>query len=201
MTGWKRRTAEAVAAVALLATLAGCGPGLLIGAGASAALVASEERTLGRQIDDLGLELSINNRLLQTDERLFRKVEVTAKEGRVLLTGSVPTAEDRVEAARLAWSVDGVGEVLNELQVADASLLDYARDNWIIAQLRGRLVTDGEILDLNYTLDSVNGVIYLIGIAQDDAELQRVINYARTIRGVKKVVSHVRIKGTASRSS
>ena len=199
-----RRTRPALLAGGLLlaGVLAGCsGPGIVIGAGATAVAVASDERTVGRQVDDLGLEISINHRLLQKSEVLFRKVEVEANEGRVLLTGSVPTAEDRDEVSRLAWGVEGVKEVLNELQVADSSLGGYAKDSWIITQLRAKLLTDRDVLDLNYTIDSVNGIVYLIGIAQDQAELDRAIGHARTISGVQQVVSHVRLKEDPKRGT
>ena len=49
-------------------------------------------------------------------------------------------------------------------------------------------------MDVNYSVETVNGIVYLIGIAQDEGELTRVTDYARNIGGVVKVVSHVRMK-------
>jgi len=196
-----------LAAIALLAVLAAplgaCSPpAVAIGAGAAAGLAVVDERSLGRQIDDAGLFVAVNSALLQKSEILFRQTSVEVVEARVFLTGAVPTAEDRVEATRLAWSVDGVREVVNELQVSDAaSLADYARDNWIIAQMRARMLGDRQVWDVNYSVDSVNGVVYVMGIAQSEAELERVIGHARTIRGVQRVVSHVRLKSDPRRES
>jgi osmotically-inducible protein OsmY len=88
--------------------------------------------------------------------------------------------------------------VLNEIQVTDrGGLLDFALDTWVSTQLRTKLLLDRDIRALNYNVETVNGVIYLIGIAQNELELERVTNHARTIENVVKVVSHVRIKGAS----
>ena len=90
--------------------------------------------------------------------------------------------------------------MINEIQVTDESgILDYARDTWISAQLKGRLLVDGDVLSINYGVETVNGTVYLIGIAQSEAELARVIEHARGIEDVKRVVSHVVVKDDPNR--
>ena len=119
----------------------------------------------------------------------------------MLLTGVVLTPEDRIEAGRLAWTVNGVKEVLNEVAVSDkSSVADFAKDTWITTQLRTKLLGDRLVSDINYSIETVNGTIYLMGIAQSEAELERVTGHARTIRGVQRVVSHVRLKTDPARS-
>lgn len=186
----------AVAIAALGALLAACSPGAaLVGAGATVGLAAAQERSVGHAVDDATIQVQINHLLLQKSERLFTNVGLEVVEGRVLMTGSVPTAEDRVDAVRLAWQAKGVTEVLNELQVTDKSgLMSYAKDVWISTQMRGKLIGDGHIVDINYSVDTVNGTLYLMGIAQDQSELDRAVRHGRTISGVKQVVSHVQLK-------
>ncbi len=75
-----------------------------------------------------------------------------------------------------------------------AGSLDYSRDVWITAQLRSKITFDSEILAINYSIETVNKVVYLMGVAQSEAEIDRVIRYARNIDYVRKVVNHVRIK-------
>ena len=182
--------------------LAGCTASALVGAGATAGVAVAQERSVGAAIDDTKIKLLIGNALLHKDPDLFRRVDVDSVEGRVLLTGSVKQADDRVEASRLAWQYQGVREVLNEIQVTDKSgLVDYAKDAWITTQLRTKIMGDTGILDLNYSIETVNGVIYLLGIAQDEPELDSVTGYARTIAGVRKVISHVRLKDDPRRVS
>ncbi len=189
------RNVALVAGLLAAATLTGGCTSMLVGAGATAGVTVAQERSVGRAIDDTTIHLDIGRRMFEVDERLFTKVNIEVVEGRVLLTGTVPKPEDRVEAARLAWAAPGVREVINEVQVTDkSSLIDFAKDAWITTQLRAALLRDTGIVDINYTVETVNGVIYLMGIAQGQDELDKVTNYARNIAGVKKVKSHVWLK-------
>ena len=192
-----RKAGPAVALVLLLAgslSLSGCAE-LLIGAAATTGVAIAEERSVGDAVDDLTIRAELNHLFFRDDVELFGDVSFSVIEGRVLLKGSVPTPDDRIRALRLAWQAAGVREVINELQVADDSgILDYARDTWISAQLKGKLLVDGDVLSINYSVETVNGTVYLLGIAQDEAELTRVTEHARSIEDVKRVVSHVVLK-------
>ena len=192
-----RKAGPAVALALLLAgslSLSGCAE-LLIGAAATTGVAIAEERSVGDAVDDLTIRAELNHLFFQDDVELFGDVSFSVIEGRVLLKGSVPTPDDRIRALRLAWQAAGVREVINELQVADDSgILDYARDTWISAQLKGKLLVDGDVLSINYSVETVDGTVYLLGIAQDEAELARVTEHARSIEDVKRVVSHVVLK-------
>ncbi len=187
--------------VALLALaslgLTGCTvPGALAGGTATAGVAVVQERSVGDALDDAVISTAVSSNLLQHHVDLFQAVDVEVVEGRVLLTGKVEQPEGRIEAVRLTWLADGVVEVLNEIQVTDeGGIINYARDTWISTQLRSTLLLDKEVRAINYNIEVVNGVVYMIGIAQDQAELERVTNHARTIENVTKVVSHVRVMG------
>ncbi len=176
--------------------LQGCaGPGVVAGGVAAVGVTTAQERSIGAAVDDTIITAAVSHYLFQKDIDLFGAVNVEVVEGRVLLTGSVENPEDRVEAVRLAWQAEGVKEMINEIQVTDqGGVVDYARDTWISTQLKTKLLLDKEIKAINYNIETVNGVIYMIGIAQDQAELERATNHARTIRHVRKVISHVRLK-------
>ena len=175
-------------------TLSGCAE-LLVGAAATTGIAIAEERSVGDAVDDLTIRAELNRLFFEDNVELYRNVSFSVFEGRVLLKGSVPTPEARIHALRVAWQAAGVREVINELQVTDeGGILDFARDTWISAQLKGRLLVDDDVLSINYSVETVNGTVYFIGIAQDDAELARVIEHARRIEDVKRVVSHVVLK-------
>lgn len=189
---------------ALLATLllGACGPGLLVGAGATAGIAVAQERSVGAAIDDTVIKLQIKDRMLEKSSDLFLRAGVDSVEGRVLLTGSVAKPEDRVEAGRIAWTVGGVREVYNELEVRDRSgVTDYFRDVRISNELRFRLLADRNIYAVNYNVETVNSGIFLTGIARDQAELDRVTGHARAISGVQRVVSYVVLRDDARRTS
>ncbi|MBX9634585.1 MAG: BON domain-containing protein [Magnetospirillum sp.] len=191
----------AIAALILTSAglLSGCA-GAVIGAGATTASAAAEERGLEGAIDDAKIRAEINHLWFQRDIEMYRQVTLTIKEGRVLLTGTVPAPEARVEAVRLSWQAAGVREVLNEIQVhGDTGFSDYAKDVTISQKMKSRLLFDKEIRNINYTVDVNDAVIYLMGVAQSDAELERVIAYARDISGVRGVVNHVRLRNDPRR--
>lgn len=205
----RRRNAAliAVAGTAMLAihglALGGCTPlGLAAGAGATVGVAAVQERSVGDAARDATLVAEINSRLLQHDHVLFGRTGVSVVEGRVLLTGSLDEQASRDEAERIAWTVPGVREVMNEIQVeGGGGITDFSRDAWITTQFRAKLLGDRRIADINYGIETVNRVIYLIGIAQDQTELERVVDHARTIAGVRRVISHVRLKDDPRRTA
>ena len=63
--------------------------------------------------------------------------------------------------------------------------------------MKSKLTLDNKVLAINYAIETVNGIVYLIGIAQNQGELDRVIAHSRTISYVRQVISHVRVKGAA----
>lgn len=175
--------------------LSGCAA-TVVGAGATAGVAVAEERGIDGAIDDLKIRTEINNLWFQKDVEMYRKVTLNISEGRVMLTGMVATEQARADAVRLSWQVGGVKEVLNEIQVVAAgeSGWDQANDLWIQNKLKARLLTDGEVKNINYIIDVTDSVVYLLGIAQSSTELDRVIAHARDVSGVKRVISHVRLK-------
>ena len=112
------------------------------------------------------------------------------------MTGVVQNPEDRVEAIRLAWQPKGVKQVINEVRVGNSSSFgSYAQDTWIAGQLRTRLTFEKYIQSINYSIEVVQGTVYLMGVAQDQQELDRTIGVARRIKGVKEVISYVKLAG------
>lgn len=182
-------------ACVLAPALAGCSlAGTAIGAGATAGVAASQEGGLRRAWTDAKIQTQINDLWFRYDVDMFRKLDMTVNQGRVLLTGVVQKPEHRVEAVRLAWQPADVKQVINEIRVADSeSLFGYARDAWIAARLRTALTLDRNITSINYNIDTVAGIIYLLGVAQNQVELNRVIEIARTIPDVKQVISYVKL--------
>ncbi len=176
--------------------------GMVVGAGAGAGVTAAQERGFKGAMFDTEIRLQINHLWFQESTSLYAAVNLQVQEGRVLLTGGVPDPETRLSAVRLAWQAPGVREVINEIEVDDTStLVDAARDEWIAAKLKAKLLVDREVSSINYSIETVNASVYLIGVAQDQAELDRVIAHAKNISYVRRVVSYVRLKDDPARSS
>lgn len=174
--------------------LGGC-TALLVTGAATGGVVAAQERSVGDAVDDFTVRSELNRLFFEENLDLYQDVSFNVTEGRVLLKGAVELPDSRIRASELAWQARGVREVNNEIQVTDrGGIIDYARDTWISAQLRTGMLIDKEILSINYNVETINGVIYLAGIAQDQPELDRVLDRARNIQYVRQVVSHVVMK-------
>src|SRR5688572_4803625 len=136
-----KKTSVAFIASSLLLT--GCVPVVLAGAG-TGGVVAMQERTAGKAVDDAGIRITINKLYVQQENHdIFKNVSIRVSEGRVLLTGDVDKPESKVEAVRLAWRAAGVKEVIDEIQVNDQTgIADYAKDAWIANQIRTKLLLE-----------------------------------------------------------
>ena len=185
-----------------LLVLAGCSPvGLAVGAGATIAVAASEERGVSGAAADTGIRFKINKLWLDEDFELYRRVGLQVHEGRVLLSGAVPTIEMGDTAARLAWQPGGVREVINETKVdASKRLISAARDKWISTEVRARLMFERDIDAINYSTRTVDGSVYLLGLARDEAELERVFKVVRNTPNVRNVVSYVLLRDDPRRT-
>ncbi|MEQ8284181.1 BON domain-containing protein [Thalassospira sp.] len=179
--------------------LSGC-TSFVIGAGATAGVAALQERGFNGAVSDSAITAEIWQKFLAQDEKLFLDIEIEVVEGEVLLAGQVESTADELEAVRLSWQVDGVRSVHNEMSVGSGlSLMDNAGDLVITTKIKAALMFDGDIFAINFSIETVNGTVHLMGIAQNERERDRVIAHARETSYVKRVVSHIRLKDDANR--
>jgi osmotically-inducible protein OsmY len=165
--------------------LSGCA-GAVIGVGTAAVAATSTEKGFSTSVSDGLIFTKIQDKFLQTDTSLSAALDVTVNDGAVLLT------EEKVLATRLSWEVRGVREVVNEVQVTDkSSLKDIAKDVAAGGQLRAKLIGDSQISSLNFSIDIVNGIVYLSGVARDTEEMNRVVSHARELKFAKQVINYI----------
>ena len=175
--------------------LSSCSPvGLAVGAGASLMTASQTEKGLEVSAKDLRIKTEINHNLFQKDHELFGAVKVSVDNGKVLITGSVPSPQDRIEISKLSWKVGNVREVINEVQVTNkASFTNRAKDLLINKSLQTQLLLDQSINFINFSVDTVNGVVYIFGIARDQGEINRIIKHARNINYVENIVNYMSV--------
>ena len=158
-------------------------------------LVDKEERSFNNFVEDTIILAQLKNIYFSNNEKIFFNVSVEVIEGKVLLTGAVDQIDERIEATKLAWAIDGVNEVINEIQISnDEGILDYADDLIMKTKINAKLLLEKNILNLNYSVEVVNSIVYVIGIAQNQEELNSVINICQGTYGVKNVINYVRLK-------
>ena len=168
------------------ATLAGCAP-LVIGGAAMGALMVSDRRTSGAQIDDETIELRAALRLReQLGDNAH--VAVNSYNRQVLLTGEVPNENAKQLAEQIAVRVDNVKGVVNELAVMPAtSLPQRSGDALVTGKVRASFVDDKDLSANAFKVVTERGTVYLMGrVTQREAE--RATQITRTIAGVQRVV-------------
>ena len=173
--------------------LSGCAS-MAVGGGAAIGTAAYQERGVQIAARDLSAAMRMRASLTKAGKEFVIGINVEVYEGRMLLTGTLPNNEMQAKTVSMAWKIDGIKEVINEIRTGDAGFKDMGKDSWITTQLNSKITFDKEIFAINYSVKTVNGIIYLIGIAQNQTELNRVIDHARTIGYVKKIINHVRVK-------
>lgn len=179
---WVRITA----ALALVMGLGACAP-LMVGGFVGSAMVVTDRRTSGTQLEDEGIELRSANRIREmVGDRVH--VNITSYNRQVLLTGEVPNDRDRQYLAKLVSEVDNVRSVVNELAVMPASSLgDRSTDALITGKIKASMLDSKDIFASAYKVVTERGNVYLMGrVTQREAN--RATDIARTVGGVKKVV-------------
>ncbi len=185
----------------ILIYISGCASAL-IGGVATVGLATVQERSLKDSAIDLKLELQLQKKLFETSkDKLFAYVDVIIIEQRIMLIGNVESQEVRDLATKISWEVSPkIKAVLNELTIGGkTTLVSEAKDVRISLSLSGLLIGDVDISDINFSHSVSKQVIFLIGIAKNDDELNQVIYHARTIKGVRKVISHIILKNDKKR--
>ena len=174
----------------------GCSPTRMVaGGGATTMVVAEGDRSLGTVVDDATIKINIAAKFLNAGNNLFIEIDTTVLEGRVLLTGLITNQESRIDAVRLVWEVEGVTEVINEIQVGDRSTIkDYANDLWINTQARAVAAKVVGIKSVAYNFETIQGKIYIAGITKKPEQLEELVNSLKTIKGVKEIVNYVIVK-------
>lgn len=181
----------------VLLSFSACTPvGMASGAAATTGIAAAKEGGISGALTDLQIKANVNDQWFKYDVDTFRKLNLTVDQGRVLVTGVVQKPQARVDAIRLVWQAKGVKQVINEIRVAESDGVEgYARDAWISAQLRTKFVLDRDVQSINYSIDTVQGTVYLMGVARFQEEMNYVIDLARSVPGVTNVVSYIKRAG------
>jgi osmotically-inducible protein OsmY len=180
-------SATALATVLLAGALAGCAPLIVGGAAVGTALMVTDRRSSGAQIDDEAIELRAAARMREAfGDRAH--VNVTSYNRQVLLTGEVPTEAMKQQAEQVAGRVDNVRSIVNELAIMPATTLPQrSNDVLITGKIRASLVDAQDLQANSFKVVTERGSVYLMGRVTP-READRATSIARQIGGVQRVV-------------
>lgn len=165
----------------------GCGALLAGGAAATGVVLSQDRRTMGTLTEDEGIEIRTASRIGDRFKEGVH-VNVTSYNRMVLLTGEVPDAATRTEVERIAWGVQNVRGVHNELAVAGVSSYTVrSNDSLITSKVIGRLLDSDKLNPIHVKVVTENSIVYLMGLLTKQ-EANDATEIARTTSGVQKVV-------------
>jgi len=171
-----------------IAALPACAP-LVIGAvAAGTAIVATDRRSTGTQLDDKTIQVRVANELKDALRGNDIHINVNSFERRVLLTGEVNNEEVKARAGLVASGSKDVRTVNNELVVAKPSTFsERTEDNTLGARVRAAFVNTREIAFNSIDIVTDRRTIYLMGaVTQKEADVAA--HVASRVPGVKQVV-------------
>jgi osmotically-inducible protein OsmY len=177
---------KALTGLMLLSCLGACAPLMFAGV-AGTALVASDRRTSGAQLEDESIEIRAQSRIRDNlGERVH--INVTSYNRQVLLTGEVTAEKDRQGALQLVERIENVKSVVNELSVMPMSnLSERSNDLLISAKVKASYVDSKDLFASAFKVVTERGVVYLMGrVTQREAK--SATEKTRNVNGVNKVV-------------
>ncbi|OCG77667.1 division/outer membrane stress-associated lipid-binding lipoprotein [Gilliamella sp. Occ4-3] len=170
-------------------TLQGCVAAFIgIGAGATAK-VATDPRTAGTQVDDTTLSSRMSMKIKNNGPFFIgSRIVTSAYGGNILLTGQANN-EQVEKAESLAYQVEGVKKVYNQIRIGEpVGAGTITNDTWITTQVKSQLVLDAKTKARKIKVVTENGEVFLIGIVTSE-EGKVAAEIASKVRGVKKVIT------------
>ena len=161
----------------------------LFGTGVS---IAIDPRSFGTQIDDSIMEKNLIAKLTMEEKKYFLSVKTKVLDGRIFITGKVDNPEEKLKITKIAWETSGVRSVRNDIKIKEKfNFKKSAKDALITSQLRTALIVNKNIKSNNYQIDTYKKNIYIYGIARNKAELELVVDEAKSILDVNNVIASI----------
>ena len=181
----------------LLNSCVGSSTSGVFGTGVSIAL---DPRTLGTQIDDSIMQKNLQARLALTEKKYIIKISVKVLDGRIFLRGKVDTAEEKLKITKMAWEIKGTRSVKNNIAIKQKfSFKNIVLDALITSQLRVALILNKNVSAANFNIDTINQKTYVFGIAHSENEKKEIIQEAKQIVDLKKLVTSILMTSDLSR--
>ena len=169
----------------------------IFGSGVS---IAYDPRTVGMQIDDSIMQKNLMGRLAFTDKKYIINLSIKVIDGNIFLSGKVDEPEEKLKIIKMAWETKGARSVRSAVTIkGQTNFKNTAKDILITSQLRTALIFNKLTKSTNYNIDTINGKVYIFGIAITGDEKKEVMKEAQDVYGVKEVIPSIILVENLSR--
>ena len=158
-------------------------------AGSLVGSAATSTRGFSGTIEDTYLMSKIVSKITLMKLANFSNITVSVINGKVLLAGNIENQEKRLELIRKVWWIDGVKEVYNELEIGSQIPFSEKTEDFIFeVKIKNRLLLEPGIFSNNYSVDVVNGNVYVVGISSNIKEKTKIENFLNNMNDIKKLI-------------
>ena len=162
--------------------------------GAIALSSSAQEKGLGTSINDKVIYVKLRNVIHDWNPSVSQKISISVDNGSILVTGQLENINTKIDLTKTIWDVSGVKEVNNQVQISKISnIKNIAKDLASLGEIRAKLMASKELNSLNFSVDVVNNIAYISGIASSDEEIAIVTQIAQEARFIIEVQNFVKI--------
>ena len=178
----------------IVLNLQSCAAPILGGVSAVALSSSAQEKGLGTSINDKVIYIKLRNAIYKWNSSLSENISISVDNGSILVTGQLKNVDAKINLTKVIWEVNGVKEVNNKVQISETNnLKNIAKDLASLGEIRARLMASKQLNSLNFSIDVVNNVAYISGIASSEEEVAIVSQIAQEARFIKEVQNFVKV--------
>ena len=178
----------------IILNIQSCAVPILSGVGAVAISSSAQEKGLGTSINDKVVYLKLRNAIYDWKPLVSQKISISVDNGSILVTGQLKNIDTKINLTKVIWDVNGVKEVNNKVQISETNnLKNIAKDLASLGEIRARLMASKELNSLNFSVDVVNNIAYISGIASSAEEIAIVSQIAQEAKFIKEVQNFIKV--------
>ena len=178
----------------LILKLQSCAAPILGGVGAIAFSSSAQEKGLGTSINDKVVYVKLRNAIYDWNPSVSENISLSVDNGSILVTGKVKNIDTKVQLTKIIWDINGVKEVNNKVQISETNnFKNIAKDLAALGEIKARLMGSTKLNSLNFSIDVVNSIAYISGVASSEEEISIVTQIAQEARFIKEVQNFVKV--------
>ena len=178
----------------IILNLQSCAAPIIGGVGAIAFSSSAQEKGLGTSINDKVIYVKLRNAVYDWNPSVSEHVSISVDNGSVLVTGKSKNIDTKIQLTKIIWKIHGVKEVNNKVQISETNnFKNIAKDLASLGEIKARLMASKKLNSLNFSIDVVNNVAYISGVASSEEEISIVTQIAQEARFIKEVQNFVKL--------
>ena len=178
----------------IILNLQSCAAPILGGVSAIAFSSSAQEKGLGTSFNDKVIYVKLRNAIYDWNPSVSENLSLSVDNGSILVTGKLKNIDTKVELTKIIWEINGVKEVNNKVQISETNnFKNIAKDLASLGEIKARLMASKKLNSLNYSIDVVNNIAYISGIASSEEEISIVTQIAQEARFIKEVQNFVKV--------